>query len=221
MMLRKFLSLSWVAVLALVMTGAASAPAEDNTAITFLSESELSKYQSTIKRLEKYLTGISTIVSDFTQIAPDSSLTSGKFYMQRPGKMRWQYNPPTPILMVADGSQLVFYDYELEQVSYIPLDSNLVGFLAGETIRFDDKVSIISVEQEASAIRIALAQREKPSEGQLLLEFSDKPLLLRNMVVTDATGQVTTISLNRATFDTKLDPELFVFKDPRKGRRKI
>src|SRR5690606_35599945 len=132
---------------------------------------------------------------------------------QRPGKMRWQYNPPTPILMVSSGSTLVFYDYELEQVSHIPLDGSLVSFLAREKITFGDDVGITYISNEANAIRIEVAQKDKPTEGKLMLEFSDKPLTLRNMVVTDSTGQVTTVALTNATFGAKIDPKLFIFKD--------
>lgn len=189
------------------------------TQVAFLPAAELVKHQTTVDRVTAYLGGLSTIVADFMQIAPDGSLSSGKFYLKRPGKMRWQYNPPTPILMVANGTEFVYYDYDLEQVSYIPLDSALIGFLAQETVRFDDKVGITTIEEKEGAIRIGLAQRDKPDEGSLLLEFSDKPLLIRNMVVTDAANQTTTVSLANAKFGLALDKQLFVFMDPRKGRR--
>lgn len=206
-------------IILLVCILASPALAEEKTAITFMTKEQLAPHQPTIKRVGKYLSGLSTIVANFTQVAPDSSLTSGKFFLKRPGKMRWQYNPPTPVLMIANGIQFVYYDYELEQVSFIPLDSALVGFLAQKNITFDGDVGIISFEEDNSAIRIGLAQRDNVDEGQLLLEFSDKPLLIRNMVVTDSTNQVTTLALSDAKFGTKLDKELFIFKDPRKGRR--
>ena len=183
--------------------------------VTFLSDEQLAKQHQTIERVERYLSGLTTITADFTQIAPDGALTGGKFFLMRPGKMRWQYNPPTPILMVANGTELVYYDYELEQVSYIPLDSTLIGFMAQEVIRFDKTVGIIALENKHDAIRITLAQRDKPTEGELTLEFSDKPLLIRKMVVRDATNQVTTVSLNNATFGAKLDKKMFIFIDPR------
>jgi len=185
--------------------------------VKFLSEAKIAKNQKTIERVENYLSGLTTIVSDFTQAAPDGTLTSGKFYMQRPGKMRWQYNPPTPILMVSNGSELVYYDYELEQVNNIPLDSTLIGFLAQDKISFDGMVGITELTVEQGAIRINLVQRETPDNGQLMLEFSDHPLQLRNMVVTDSTRQVTSVSLNNARFGLKLDQKLFVFHDPRKN----
>jgi outer membrane lipoprotein-sorting protein len=195
-------------------------PAFAGDEATFLSQEEIAPHQATIDRVQEYLSGLSTIVSDFTQVAPDGTLTSGKFYLKRPGKMRWQYNPPTPILMVSNGSELVYYDYELEQVSHIPLDSTLIGFLAQNPIRFDTTVGIEEFSEKAGVIRVTLAQRSKPGDGQLTLELSDNPLLIRNMVVRDATGQTTTVSLNNAHFGVALDRELFIFRDPRKGLKR-
>ena len=185
----------------------------------FVAASVVENNKYTIARIERYLSSISTIISDFTQVAPDGSLTNGKFYMKRPGKMRWQYNPPTPVLMVSSGTELIFYDYELEQVSHIPLDGSLISFLAQDKIVFGGEVGITQFSNEASAIRIEVAQKDKPTEGKLMLEFSDKPLTLRNMVVTDATGQTTTVALQNAKFGAEIDAELFVFKDPRKQRK--
>ena len=208
-----FFLLTWIpAFTGMTMLMCIPALAADTS--PFLPAPELAKNQATIDRLQTYMSGLTTIISDFTQTAPDGALTSGKFYLQRPGKMRWQYNPPTPILMVANGSELVYYDYELEQSSHIPLDQTLIGFLAQENIRFDDMVGILQLSVDPSAIRITLAQRGKPGDGQLMLEFSDHPLLLRNMVIRDATNQVTTVSLNNARFGLKMNPELFVFREP-------
>ncbi len=186
---------------------------------TFLTPEQLAPHQATIARVQEYLSGLTTIASDFTQVAPDGSLATGTFYLKRPGLMRWQYNPPVPILMVADGHQLVYYDYDLKQVSYFSLDSTVIGFLAQEKISFTGKVGIKEFEEKDGAIRITLAQKDKPDEGRLMLEFSDKPLLIRSMVVTDATRQITTVSLTHARFGMALDKALFAFNDPRPKQR--
>lgn len=187
-------------------------------AVKFLSDDEVASHTETIKKVENYLSGLTTITSEFTQVAPDGNIAGGKFYLQRPQKMRWEYKPPVPILMVANGSELVYYDSELQQVSYIPLTSNLIGFLAQEKISFSGDVSITSFSEEAGFIRIGVAQREKPTEGNLLLEFSDNPLLIRSMLVTDASGQVTNVALNNAKFGENIDKKLFDFRDPRKKK---
>lgn len=186
----------------------------------FVSQSVIDKNKYTIQRIEQYLTRLGTIVSEFTQVAPNGTLASGKFYLQRPGKMRWQYNPPTPVLMVSSGTELIFYDYELNQVSHIPLAGSLISFLAQEKIIFGGDVGITKFSNEASAIRIEVAQRAKPTEGKLMLEFSDSPLTLRSMVVTDSGGQVTTVALQNAQFGAKIDPKLFVFIPPSTAPRR-
>ncbi len=219
----KYLSkLKYIALIFLFILFCIPAYADDEkqekSAVIFLADSEVAKHKKTIARVQDYLSGLTTITSEFTQVAPDGSLTSGKFFLERPGRMRWQYKPPTPVLMVANGSEMIYYDYELEQISHIPLDSTLIGFLAQEKIRFDNSVGIISFEEKTGSIRIGVSQRERPTDGQLILEFSDKPLLIRNMVVTDASGQITTVSLNNANFGAIIDKKLFDFRDPRKPR---
>jgi outer membrane lipoprotein-sorting protein len=225
------------ALLCLTLAPLASAYADDETTnatgteevktekpakppVVFLPASEVAKHAQTIKRVEDYLSGLTTITSEFMQVSPDGSYATGKFYMERPNKMRWQYNPPVPVLMVSSGSELIYYDSELEQITHIPLRSTLIGFLAQDKIHFDKKVGIISFLEKNNTIRIGISQRAKPGDGQLVLEFSDKPLIIRSMVVTDASGQVTTVSLNNASFGGKIDKTLFEFKDTRKKRRK-
>lgn len=201
-----------IAALACLLPVAASAATE-------LNATGAQGHEEQIKKVEAYLSGLTTVVSDFSQVAPDGTITSGKFYMKRPGKMRWQYNPPTPILIISDGKVLTYFDYDLEQVSYVPIDDSLVSFLAREKIRFSDKVLVEGYVEEKDAIRITVVQKEKPTDGKLTLEFSTNPLQIRSMVTTDATGQVTSVALNNAQFGTQLPKDLFVFHDPRKRKR--
>lgn len=219
-MLKKIIAITLIMLMPAVSfaTDVNIADEKQKPAVTFLANAEVAKHKATIARVENYLSGLTSIISEFTQVAPDGALTSGKFFLERPGRMRWQYNPPTPVLMVANGSEMIYYDYELEQLTHIPLDSTLVGFLAQSKISFSNSVGIISFEEKTGSIRIGIAQREKPTDGQLVLEFSDKPLLIRNMVVTDTSGQITTVSLNNANFGAKIDEKLFEFRDPRKPR---
>lgn len=172
-----------------------------------------------INAIEHYLSSLTTVISEFSQVAPDGGVSNGKFYMKRPGRMRWQYAPPTPVLMVSDGKVFTYYDYELEQVSYLPLDDSLIGFLAQEDIVFSGSISVEAFESANGVTRVTLVQTEKPTDGKLMLEFSAAPLQLKGMVVTDSSGQVTTVSLQNAKFGTPLKKELFVFKDPRKRKR--
>lgn len=161
--------------------------------------------------VSNYLNHLTTIQSDFVQVAPDGSLTTGKFYLQRPGKMRWQYDPPVPVLMVSTGKFLTYYDYELEQITNIPLDESLAGFLARPVIDLNAKeLKVLEQTRKNGVIRIKLTQTNKPDEGELTLELADKPMVLRNLIIKDAQGQTTNVSLNNARYGVKLNDALFV-----------
>lgn len=176
--------------------------------------------QEMLLRASKYLSALQTLQAQFTQVAPDGSTSSGAFYLKKPGKMRWQYAPPSPVLLVSDGKTLVFYDAEMEQVTYIPIDDTIASFLARETINFSDpSIELLQVEASSGALRIILAQKGKPEAGTLTLEFTDTPFKLRNLVVRDAANQQTHIALDQARENLPLDDALFIFKDPRKRRK--
>jgi outer membrane lipoprotein-sorting protein len=169
-----------------------------------------------IARVEAYLNGVKTVRARFMQISSTGELAQGDFYLLRPGKMRIQYAPPVPILIVADGTWLIYYDRELEQVSYIPLNSTPAGILVADKISLlADDVTVTGFEHKAGMVRITLVRTDSPEEGSLTLVFSDQPLALRKWTVVDAQGVVTNVSLIDAHFDVPLDPKLFRFKNPK------
>ena len=169
-----------------------------------------------IAAVEAYLSGISSIVANFTQESADGSTGTGKFYMKRPGKMLWKYNPPTPIELISDGKVVTYYDAGLDQLTYIGVDDTLAGFLARKDIKLDSETTkIVKFSHENGIISVRIVQLSKPTDGSLTLEFSDKPLEIKDMIATDATGNATTVKLADAQFGPVLDDKLFVFEDPR------
>jgi len=173
-----------------------------------------------IAKIENYLSGVNTISSEFIQAAPSGDISTGKFYLKRPGKLRMEYAPPVPVLMITSGSNIVYYDKELDQVSRISLEDTLVGFLARSQVKFDDGVIITGLENQNNIIRVTLIQSKTPKDGSLTLEFADNPMILHNMIVSDKSGQITTVSLNNARFNGEINEELFVFKDPHLGAKR-
>lgn len=176
--------------------------------------------QADIARVETYINSLTTIAADFSQIAADGKTSKGKFYLSRPGKMRWQYDAPAPIILVSDGKAISYYDVELDQLSYVDIDDTLAGFLAQKDIRFDSaKTKLTKFEAANGTVRATLVQKNKPAEGSLTLEFSDNPLQIQRMEIVDATGQTTRVSLANATFGDKLDKKLFIFVAPKSARQ--
>lgn len=174
------------------------------------------KHAKDIARVESFLSLITTIKADFAQVAPNGETTKGIFYLQRPGKMRWEYKGPSPILLVSNGTTITYYDAELEQVNYVSLDDTLAGFLAKETLKLNTTATeLVNFEVSPGAIRATIRQREKPENGTLTIEFTDKPLVMKQLIIADAAGNETRIALSGAVYGQKLDGSLFVFKDPR------
>lgn len=173
-----------------------------------------------VKKVETYMNGLDTLAADFLQVAPDGTLSEGKFYLQRPGRMRWQYKPPTPLLMVADGEYFIIYDYELEEITHIDLDDTIMSFLARKPLRFESPVVVEEAVEEAGTLRIRFYKEGERENGNLTLIFDASPLRLRQMVVEDAVQKTTTVTLENAERDLALADDLFQFTDPNFGRRK-
>ncbi|WP_340148815.1 outer membrane lipoprotein carrier protein LolA [uncultured Sneathiella sp.] len=169
--------------------------------------------QAEVDRVEAYLDTIKTMKADFLQIDSAGGIAEGEVYMRKPGRMRFEYKPPAQILVVADGLWLVFHDKELKETTRLPLSATPVNVLLDEEANLSDDVTVTKVENDANTLRLTIVDTENPDEGNIVLIFSDNPLQLRQWLVTDAQGQVTSISLGKMEKNIKLKPELFTFFD--------
>jgi outer membrane lipoprotein-sorting protein len=196
----------WVAMVLLALVIARSAHAE----------MDLLKHAKDIARVENYMSNITTLKTDFTQVAPDGGIATGIFYLQRPGKMRWQYAPPSPVLIVSDGDTLTYFDAELDQVNYVDVDDTLAGFFAQKHIKLNGEATeLVGFSAKANMIRATLQKRDDPEQGQLTLEFTDGPLNLVGFTSTDTAGNVTRIAMHDVAYGMPLEARLFAFEDPR------
>lgn len=172
--------------------------------------------QAAVGRIEDYLNRIETVRAQFLQASSNGELAEGELYISRPGRLRIEYQPPVPILVVADGTFLIYNDRELNQVSYIPLGSTPAGILLDERISLTGgDLTITGFTKEKGTFHVTLVRTDNPMEGSLTLVLTDAPLTLRKWAVTDAQGIVTNVSLVKAEFGVPLDPELFRFKNPK------
>jgi outer membrane lipoprotein-sorting protein len=175
-----------------------------------------------VREAEAYLNGISSLKARFLQISGNGSQAEGTAYLSRPGKMRLQYDPPSPLLVVADGKFLIVHDKTLDNPSYLPLDSTPAGVLVRPNVQLDGKdLKVIRVSHQAGVVAITVVQAEDPAQGSLTLIFTERPFELRQWRVLDAQGQTTTVSLYEVQTGLPLDPKLFEFVDPNFGRPKL
>jgi len=165
-----------------------------------------------IERIEIYLTNLETLKAGFLQVSSTGEIATGQFFLSRPGHLRFEYDPPSPILMIADGIFLIYIDKDLEQVTHILQNNTPVGVLTREDVLLSGDITVIGFARGRGAIRVSLAQTDNPEKGAITLIFSDKPLQLRKWVVIDPQGTRTTITLSNMKLGVKLDPKMFVFQ---------
>jgi chaperone LolA len=164
---------------------------------------------------EKYLNAVTTMSADFQQVDSEGNIAGGKFYLQRPGKFRWEYDKRQPILIVSNGKKLMYHDKKLKELTYADLEDTLANFLAKKVIRFSGDVKLLSAKQDKGYAYITVTQKNKPEEGKLTLVFKQNPMQITGMEVTDQNGAVTKVSFVNSVFGANIAADNFKFKDPR------
>ena len=172
------------------------------------------EHDDTVVQVESYLNSIKTLSAQFLQVDSDGGITNGRLYLRRPGRIRFEYDDPSPLLIVADGIWLIFHDRELGQVSRYPLYETPLGVLVDEPVNLREKVEVVRVEQGLGVLRIMVVDRANPDEGWIDITFTKPPLLLRQWKVRDAQGSTIELSLTDIRVNQNLDPNLFFFEDP-------
>jgi len=173
-----------------------------------------SAHAADIARIEAYFNDLATLRSEFVQINPDGAKVTGELYYQRPDKMRLDYDPPSPILIISDGWWLTYYDRKLEQVSHLSINSTPLGFLLSDHIRLSGEVTVTDVTRADGELKVTLIQSDEPNQGSIQLAFAEEPLELRRWTVIDAQGQATYVVLEAPETGVPLDRELFRFRNP-------
>jgi outer membrane lipoprotein-sorting protein len=168
-----------------------------------------------VARIETYLNATRSLTARFLQVAPDGNTTQGQAWLVRPGRMRFQYDPPTPFLLVGGNGLLVFHDSQLQQTSNIPLGSTPLGLLLQDNLRLSGDITIVSFVRQPGQIQVGVVRTKSPQDGVLTLIFSDNPLSLRQWTVLDAQRNETRVTLSNVQIGGTYPSKLFEFIDPR------
>lgn len=184
------------------------AQAEDTTAFS-------PEDQAILERAEAYLGSIKTMEARFVQISSTGSLAEGSVTILRPGRMRLEYDPPTPIRILADGTWLIYIDTQLDQVSHLALSSTPAGILLREDARFSDQdIQVQEIRRAANVVEIDTALSRDPASGTLTLVFTEEPFELRQWRLRDGQNIETAVSLFNMRTGMELDRRDFFYVAP-------
>lgn len=171
--------------------------------------------QADVARIEAYLNSTRSLTARFLQVAPDGGLSRGQAWLVRPGRMRFQYDPPSPFLLVGGNGLLVFNDKQLNQTSNIPLSSTPLGLLLQDNLRLSGDITITGFVRQPGQLQLSVVRTKSPQDGTLTLVFSDPPLQLRQWTVLDQQRHETRVTLSDIKLGGSYPNSLFEFIDPR------
>jgi len=168
---------------------------------------------ATLQRIALYLNGIRTMTGRFQQTA-SGGVSTGRVWIARPGRMRFEYDPPNPTVVLADMFYVYYWDNELKQTQQISLKSTPAWFLLRDPIGFTADVTVTRFERSGNVIRVSVVETAQPEAGTLTMVFTENPLILQQWNVVDQQGKATTVALHDLQFGMALDPKLFQYQDP-------
>ena len=164
-----------------------------------------------LDKVSNYLSSVQTMVGNFVQVGPDGRRVEGTFAIQKPGKVRFQYKPPSPIDIIADGSAVVVRDRSLETVDNYPLSGTPLRYLLADRIDLLRDTDVVSVSTDDSFITVTLEETQTMvGTSRLMMMFDVKTVALKQWTVTDPQGLDTTVAVYDIDTAKKPDPNLFV-----------
>lgn len=170
-----------------------------------------SNQRALVERVNAYLTSIQKLVGDFVQVAPNGSRTDGKFYLQKPGRLRFDYNPPSQVELVADGQTVVIRNRRLKTQDPVgSISQTPLRFLLAERVDLLLGTKLVAVRADNLFVTIVIEESEGiAGTYRLTLKFAAQDLQLKQWTVTDQQGYDTTVAVYNLATPKALDPDLF------------
>jgi outer membrane lipoprotein-sorting protein len=171
-------------------------------------------------KITAYLNAITSIQASFVQVGPNGELDQGMVYARKPGRLRFEYAPPSPYLIVSDGITIAVANSKLRTVDRYPLVENPLNIILRENIDLTTDNRITAVDRQTGTLRVTATEKSGPLKGAVTLIFAYPAIELRQWIITDAQGLQTMIALKNTKTQVTLPPELFILKDVDKFHRR-
>ena len=164
---------------------------------------------NSILKVENFFKNLKTLEADFIQVSPSGKTSEGKIFLDLPGKLRIDYNQPNNILITTKGFWIVIQNRELKSTNNIPLNQTPFSILLENKINFNNKDLIVDLEKILGIIVLKIKLAKNKQAGELILEFSEKPFLLKKWIIRDLVGEETTVLIQNAKYNQKLPFTIF------------
>jgi outer membrane lipoprotein-sorting protein len=198
--------------------GAKPAPAQNKAGATPAAPKSFVPLepQAAVEKANNYFNTASSMTGDFVQISPDGTRSEGKIYVQRPGKLRFEYAPPATLEVVADGLSVAVHDRKTATKDVYFISQTPLKFLLKEQIDLNRDAKVIEVKSEPDSVSILVEDKATfGGTSQIRLIFDPSTFTLKQWQVTDPQGYETLVSLFNVDLSKKPDPRLFQLTEER------
>jgi outer membrane lipoprotein-sorting protein len=183
---------------------ASAAPVTTNTAAFD------AKQRAQVDKVSAYLSSVQQLTGKFVQVGPDGGRVRGEFFIQKPGKIRFEYDPPSPIEIVADGQSVIVRDRKLATQDLYPLSQTPLRFLLSERIDLLKETNVVGVRADDTFVSITIEEKQALiGTSRLMMMVGAKDFQLKQWTVTDPQGYDTTIAVSNLDTSKRPDPDMF------------
>ncbi len=173
--------------------------------------------QQSVRNINNYINSYQTLKSDFTQISPRGQASQGVLLISKPGKLRFEYAPPNPLLIVSDGKWLTIKNKVKERGDQFPLSATPLRLVVSPKIDLLAETDVIGFETADGVTSVSLIDRKDQLGGYIILIFDEARNQLQQWIIVDGKGRRTTVQLANIETGGKFDPKLFIGKINRPG----
>lgn len=160
--------------------------------------------------ISAYLNGITTAEAPFTQLNADGSRSTGRLYIRRPGRIRFEYDPPEQALVVAGGGMVAIFDGRSNaRAEQYPIRRTPLHLILADRVDLGRARMVVGHDFDGTATTVTAQDPERPEEGTITLSFAGTPVRLTQWVITDGAGYQTTTVLGDLRTGVTLSPFLF------------
>jgi outer membrane lipoprotein-sorting protein len=168
-----------------------------------------SQAQTGAPEIERYVNSIRTLKARFVQSNPNGSIAQGTLYVRRPGRMRFEYDPPSQLKIVADGFQVTMWDNATKDFGQWPIGWTAASFLTKDPFVLSGDLRVEKFDRVNGLLEMTVSQAKKPQEGKVIVRFAENPMALRGWTVIDQRGGRVTVSLADVQTGMQLADSLF------------
>ena len=177
----------------------------------FTSQTSISsdKKQKTYLKVENFFESLKSMEANFIQVSPSGSVSDGKVYLDLPGKLRIEYKKPSNLLITCKGFWIVIQNRKLKTTNNIPLKQTPFSILLENKINYKNENLKLDITTASGIVSLKIIIANNPKAGELVLEFSDNPFILKKWIVKNVLGEETTVLIQNAVYNQNLSSKIF------------